>query len=113
MDITLFKEYEEWCQKENKDPLKEETVGEFKLYEQKQREKAERLAISENEKKAKLVEKQKEIFKLFCEYTGVKAKYDESYMFVGLDDIIKSCVAATVVCENGDKCVDALKKLLG
>ena len=94
MDKSLFKEYEEWCVKNNKDPLKEETIGEFKLY--KMEEEAKKVANSKDEKKQELVNKQKEIFKTFCDYTGVKAKY-EDYMFEGLDTIIIAIIEKSII----------------
>ena len=111
MDKTLFKEYEEWCVKNNKDPLNEETIGEFKLY--KIEEEAKKVANSKDEKKQELVNKQKEIFKAFCDYTGVKAKYDEDYMFEGLDSMIRAIIGASVLCEKKADCSKVLEKLLG
>lgn len=110
MDKSLFKEYEEWCVKNNKDPLKEETIGEFKLY--KMEEEAKKVANSKEEKKQELVNKQKEIFKAFCDYTGVKAKY-EDYMFEDLDAIIRAIIGASVLAEKKENCSKVLEKLLG
>lgn len=95
MDKTLFKRYEEWCVKENKDPLDGGSVEEFKLLKAKEEE-AEKEA-SESKSKADKVEKQKALFKSMCDYCGVEAEYDEEYAYEGLDDIIKACVSAMAI----------------
>ena len=111
MDKSLFKEYEEWCVKNNKDPLKEETVREFKLL--KEKEEQEKLANSEEENRKELVAKQEEIFAKFCEYCGVKTKYNADYMFKGIDALIKSVVMESVKCNHDYDTYKVLKKLLG
>lgn len=114
MDKTLFKEYEEWCVKENKDPLKEETIREFKLY--KEELEKEKLDDSKAKKKAELVEKQKEIFRLMTEYVGVKVEYDEDEkrdLFRALDDFIKAIVSAVAITCGSDEINKTLNEILG
>lgn len=111
MDKTLFKEYEEWCVKNNKDPLNEETIGEFKTFKEKEEE--EKLANSEEENRKELVAKQEEIFAKFCEYCGVKTKYNADYMFEGIDTLIKGVVIASVKCNHNADVAKVLEKLLG
>ena len=114
MDKSLFKEYEEWCVKNNKDPLKEETVREFKLF--KEQEEKEKLANSKVEKKAELVEKQKEIFKLMTEYVGVKVKYDDDEdrdFYETFDALIKSIVGAVALAHKGDELDKLFDTILG
>ena len=114
MDKTLFKEYEEWCVKNNKDPLKEETVREFKLF--KEKEEQEKVANSKVEKKAELVEKQKEIFKLMTEYVGVKVKYDDDEdrdFYKAFDALIKSILGAVAFAHKGDELDKLIDTILG
>lgn len=107
----LFKDYEEWCSKENKDPLKEDTFREFKLF--KEKEKAEKESSLKTEEKKELVQKQKDLFKLMCDYVGVKANYDEKVMFETIDAICKALVMATVLCDEQNKVEEIAKKVLG
>ena len=114
MDKSLFKEYEEWCVKDNKDPLKEETVREFKLF--KEKEEQEKVARSKVEKKAELVEKQKEIFKLMTEYVGVKVKYDDNEdrdFFEAFDALIKAAVGAVALTHKHDELDKVMDTILG
>jgi len=109
----LFKDYEEWCLKENKDPLKEETFKEFKSLKQKEKEQAEKEASLKSKEKKELIQKQKDLFKMMCDYVGVKSSYDESLMFETLDAICKAVVMATVVCNEQSKLEKIANKVLG
>jgi hypothetical protein len=111
MDKTLFKEYEKWCVKNKKDPLNEETVKEFKLF--KEHQKALELANSQDEQRKVREQKQEEIFKMICEYAGVKTKYVPSYMFEALDRIFKSVSLASVMCKKEEEVSKVLEKVLG
>ena len=111
MENTLFKEYEKWCVDNKKDPLKEESVAEFKEY--KQQQELKKVADTENEKKAELIAKQEAIFKMICEYVGVKAKYDEEFMFEALDDLFRALTLATVVCNKEKEVSKVVDKVLG
>lgn len=114
MDKTLFKEYEEWCVKNDKDPLNEETVREFKLF--KEKEEQEKVAHSKVEKKAELVEKQKEIFKLMTEYVGVKVKYDDDEdrdFFEVFDALMKAVVGSVAIAHKNDELDKVMDTILG
>lgn len=109
---TLFKEYEKWCVENNKDPLKEETVSEFKLIKAKM-EAEERKNSKEAVKREELVAKQKEIFKLMCGYVGMKPPYNEEEMFEGFDSAIKSIVGAAALVDCKSDVEKILDKVLG
>ena len=106
----LFKDYEEWCVKENKDPLNENSVAEFKKFKEEQ-EQAEQEKTKDAEK-AQNAEKQKEIFKMMCEYVGVKAKYEQEYMYRELDAMFKSAVLAAVMVQEEQKVTEIIDKVL-
>ena len=111
MEKTLFKEYEEWCVKENKDPLNEGTLREFQQF--KAKEERAKIANSKAEKKEELVKKQEEIFKSICEYVGVKTTYKNEWMFDVLDNLFKSVVLASVTCNNEFKTNEIIDRVLG
>lgn len=111
MENTLFKEYEKWCVENKKDPLKEESVAEFKVY--KAEEDAKKEMDIATEKKEELATKQEAIFKMMCEYVGVKAKYDAGYMFDALDGVFRAATLAAVVHDKEEEVSEVVDKVLG
>lgn len=110
MEKDLFKEYEEWCKKESKTLLSEESVKEFK--DLKAKEEANKILASKNELRQVLVEKQKEILKLFEDYTGVNVQYNEKKIFDDFDFMIRWLIGLLVLNKLNNDCSRVFDKLL-
>lgn len=108
MDKQLFKQYEKWCVENNKDPLTEESLAEFKNFRCEESQK--RLNEVLSNIKADKMKKQKAIFQLMCDYVHSKVDYDEN-MFDGFDDLIASVVGAVITMTTARKLGDELKPI--
>ena len=98
--------------KEKTDPLKEETVREFKKL--KDKEEQAKIADSKKQRREDLVEKQKKIFAEICDYCGIQLDYDDNPdrdLFETLDGIFKSICAAVAIAHMNDKLEDTFKSL--
>ena len=108
---ALFKAYTQWCKKNDKDPLSEASMIEFK--DELEAERAKKIVESRTEEREEKVAKQQEIFKMICEYVGIKAKYDEEIMFDGLDSMFRAVTLATVICNRDKEVSEIADKILG
>lgn len=108
MDKNALKQYEKWCVENNKDPLTEESIKEYKdfLCEESQKRLDEVLSNIRADK----MKKQKAIFKLMCDYVHSQVDYDEN-MFDGFEDLIASVVGAAITVASARKLSDELKPI--
>lgn len=108
MDKNALKRYEKWCVENNKDPLTEESITEYKdfLCEESQK----RLNEVLSNIKADKMKKQKAIFQLMCDYVNTQVDYDEN-MFDDFNDFIASVVGAVITMTTARKLGDELKPI--
>lgn len=113
MEKSLFKEYEDWCKKNNKEPLKTETLAEFTAI--KDEEQTKEFLEKQEQKKEEMLEKQKEIWKALCEYCGVDVKdvpYEEDYMSEILDTRFKSFILAAISIKRISEMNEVARKIM-
>lgn len=109
-----LRKYEEWCVKENKDPLNKDTL---ELY-QKTLEKAKLDALNkakaadEEAKRKEYEQKAKELFDQMCAYVGVKVKFVPE-VFPTFHAYILSIVGAMAATRAEKDVNELIEKVLG
>ena len=106
MDKQLFKKYEKWCVENNKDPLTEESIAEFRNFRCEESKK--RLDEVLANIRADKMKKQKEIFSLITAYVGSSVEYDED-IFDAFENLMKGIVSAVIIKASNEKLDEKLE----